>query len=189
MDAALVRDYRVLVVPGLHGSGPAHWQSRWEQRFPWFERVVQRDWDVPDLQAWSRRIGEVLRESARPALVVAHSFGCLATIHRAGSEAHRLAGALLVAPADPVKFGIADILRHRTMPCPAILVGSLDDPWMEASRAADWAAAWGCGYINAGKRGHINADSGLGDWDAGLGLLELVANRFTSDWCAEVHNK
>jgi predicted alpha/beta hydrolase family esterase len=27
-------------------------------------------------------VGNVLRRSARPAIIVAHSFGCLATVHR-----------------------------------------------------------------------------------------------------------
>ncbi|WP_043439122.1 alpha/beta hydrolase, partial [Cupriavidus sp. HPC(L)] len=29
----------ILTVPGLHGSGPEHWQSRWERRFPDWQRV------------------------------------------------------------------------------------------------------------------------------------------------------
>lgn len=170
-------EFRVLVVPGLHGSGAGHWQTRWEQRFRWFERVEQRDWDVPDLATWSARLGDVLRKSDRPTLLVAHSFGCLAAVHRASSRAHHLAGALLVAPADPVKFGVSEQLQYRTMPCPSIVVGSLDDPWMEASRAAQWAAAWGCAHVNAGALGHINADSALGDWESGLRMLTLLANR------------
>lgn len=178
---AMLREFRVLVVPGLHGSGPGHWQTRWERLFPSFERVVQRDWDMPDLRVWSARVGEALSESRRPTLVVAHSFGCLATIHRAASGACPLAGALLVAPADPARFGVSGELRHRTMPCPSIVIGSLDDPWMNASHAAEWAAAWGCAYINAGALGHINADSGLGDWEAGLDLLKLLVQRQPAD--------
>lgn len=188
MDAAL-GGYRVLVVPGLHGSGPDHWQTRWERLFPRFERVVQEDWDVPDLLRWSERIGEVLRESVRPTLLVAHSFGCLAAIHRASSGAYPLAGAMLVAPADPARFGVSNYLRRRSMACPSIVVGSLDDPWMEASRAADWAAAWGCAYINAGALGHINADSELGNWETGLDLLKLLAQRQPTDAGVASHTK
>jgi predicted alpha/beta hydrolase family esterase len=25
---------KILLVPGLHNSGPDHWQSRWHQQFP-----------------------------------------------------------------------------------------------------------------------------------------------------------
>ncbi|HYD97722.1 MAG TPA: alpha/beta hydrolase [Noviherbaspirillum sp.] len=167
--------FRVLVVPGLHGSGPAHWQTRWERLFPWFERVVQHDWDTSDLATWSARVGEVLRESAHPTLIVAHSFGCLASVHCAARGASSLAGALLVAPADPVKFGIDANLSGASLACPSILVGSLDDPWMAAARAAGWAAQWGSEFVNAGKLGHINADSTLGDWPGGLALLRRLA--------------
>ena len=50
-------DYRVLIVPGLHNSGPEHWQSRWQRLYPQFERVEQDDWNLPDLAAWSARTG------------------------------------------------------------------------------------------------------------------------------------
>lgn len=180
MTPAQLEDFRVLVVPGLHGSGPGHWQTRWEHLFPWFERVEQETWDVPDLHVWSTRVGEALRQSSRPTLIIAHSFGCLATIHRASIEASHLAGTLLVAPADPGRFGVEELLRHRRMPCPSVVVGSLDDPWMEARRAARWADEWGCGLISAGAVGHINADSGLGDWEFGLRLLPLLAKRWHS---------
>ncbi|RZI41274.1 alpha/beta hydrolase [Herbaspirillum sp. HC18] len=168
-------DFRVLVVPGLHGSGPMHWQTRWERLFPWFERVTQRDWSVPDLFGWSARVGEALRESACPTLIVAHSFGCLASIRQASIEASNLAGVLLVAPADPAKFGIAAEMRQLRLSCPSIVVGSLDDPWMDARRAAAWAASWGAEFVNAGALGHINADSGLGDWPLGQDLLQRLA--------------
>lgn len=169
-------DFRVLVAPGLHGSGPDHWQTHWERRFPWFTRVVQQDWSDPNLPGWSDRVGRELEASARPTLIVAHSFGCLATVHRAAFQVPNLAGVLLVAPADPVKFGVSDAVDRVTLPCPSIVVGSLDDPWMSWERAAYWADVWGSEFISAGAAGHINADSGLGDWHFGLSLLELIAN-------------
>ena len=74
----------------------------------------------------------------------------------------------LVAPADPDKFGVADALRSAHIKCPAIVIGSVNDPWMDATRAAYWADNWRCGFVNAGSLGHINAESGLGDWEQGL---------------------
>ena len=173
-------DYRVLVAPGLHGSGPEHWQSRWQRLYPAFQRVEQPDWSQPDLPRWSQRLGQVLAEDGRPTVIVAHSFGCLATVHRAAAlqaaagSAVPVVAALLVAPADPVKFSVSAAVRHR-LPFPALVIGSDDDPWMSAPRARHWAEAWGAGFHNAGAQGHINADSGLGDWTAGQQwLLELV---------------
>lgn len=170
-------DYRVLVAPGLHGSGPEHWQSRWQRLYPAFERVEQGNWSEAELPRWSRRLGEVLAQDGRPTVIVAHSFGCLTTVHRAAA-ASPVVAALLVAPADPDKFGVAAEVSHR-LPFPALVVGSEDDPWMSAPRARYWAGIWGAGFISAGALGHINADSGLGDWTEGqrllLDLLERAA--------------
>lgn len=168
MNLPYLSEYRVLLVPGLHGSGAEHWQTRWEQLYPAFERVQQDDWATPELSRWSRRMSQVLDESDQPTLIVAHSFGCLTTMHAASDGRANLAGALLVAPADPEKFGVADILRDARLPCPAIVIGSSNDPWMASHRAAYWADSWGCGFVNAGALGHINAESNLGDWEQGL---------------------
>lgn len=191
---ARLADFRVLVVPGLHGSGPEHWQSRWQRLYPAFERVEQVQWDVPELPVWSGRLQEVLRQPVRagqrlpssaqhqqrdtpanqqPTLIVAHSFGCLATVHGAATDAGNIVGALLVAPADPEKFKVAAQVRHR-LPFPAIVIGSDNDPWMSVERAAHWAREWGADFINAGALGHINADTGLGDWLHGQSLLQQL---------------
>ncbi|MFL6673404.1 MAG: RBBP9/YdeN family alpha/beta hydrolase [Massilia sp.] len=176
-------DFRILVAPGLHNSGASHWQTRWEGLYPAFERVEQWHWDRPELPAWSAQLGHMLRRSARPALVVAHSFGCLATVHRIAAGAPNLAGALLVAPADPHKFGVERELAGIRLPIPAILVGSEDDPWMSAARAARWAGEWGCEFVNAGALGHINAESGLGDWEFGLAQLARLVQRIPGQRC------
>ncbi|MBC7832417.1 MAG: alpha/beta hydrolase, partial [Hyphomicrobium sp.] len=42
-----------LIVPGLHGSGPDHWQSWFERQIPNCVRVIQGDWASPNLQLWS----------------------------------------------------------------------------------------------------------------------------------------
>lgn len=181
-------DYRVLVVPGLHGSGPEHWQSRWQRLYPAFERVEQTDWSRPDLPRWSQRLGEVLAQSERPVVIVAHSFGCLTTVHRVAAlqarsgTASPIAAALLVAPADPGKFEVSEEVSHR-LPFPALVVGSENDPWMSAPRARQWAKTWGTSFYNAGALGHINAESGLDDWLAGQELLlDLLAQARPSGW-------
>mgnify|MGYP002040998426 FL=1 len=174
MTLPYLSDYRVLVVPGLHGSGPDHWQSRWERLYPSLQRVEQDDWSQPDLTRWAQRMTEVLSESDQPTLIVAHSFGCLTTMQAASHGRFDLAGALLVAPADPEKFGVDGILRDARLPCPSIVIGSTNDPWMASNRAAYWADVWGCGFLSAGALGHINAESNLGDWEQGLQQLQTL---------------
>jgi predicted alpha/beta hydrolase family esterase len=166
--------YRVLIVPGLHNSGPDHWQSRWEKLYPDAERVEQDDWTQPDLSRWSQRLNESLSRSDEPTVVIAHSFGCLATLYAARSGRHNLTCALLVAPADPDKFGVADKLTNARLFCPSIVIGSSNDPWMASDRAAYWADSWGSGFLNGGALGHINAESNLGNWKLGLQQLRLL---------------
>jgi predicted alpha/beta hydrolase family esterase len=177
MSASLLSQFRVLVAPGLHNSGKEHWQSRWQRLYSSFERVEQDDWEQPDLLRWSARLDQVRRADRRPTLIVAHSFGSLATAHSVAADPSAVAGVLLVAPADPDKFGVAALLPQGPLPCPSIMIGSRDDPWMTAERAALWAARWGSDFVDGGALGHINAESGLGDWLDGQRQLQLLAQR------------
>jgi predicted alpha/beta hydrolase family esterase len=168
-------DFRVLLMPGLHGSGAQHWQSRWQRLHPAFERVVQEDWSDPQLALWSRQLDLLRARDARPALIVAHSFGCLATVHSVARNGDNVAGLLLVAPADPDKFGVAALLPQVALDCPSLMIASSDDPWISAPRAVQWARRWGSTFVDAGALGHINAESGLEDWPDGLARLQALA--------------
>lgn len=171
----------ILTVPGLHGSGPGHWQSLWEGRFAGWRRVEQHDWARPSLHLWAERVADAVaqrRASApRGVVLVAHSFGCLAVLHQAAVDPTGIAGALLVAPADPDRFGVAPLLPTYRLPFPTVLVASRDDPWMAQRTAFSWGTLWGSELHDAGSIGHINADSGLGMWPAGLALLGTLLQR------------
>lgn len=175
--AQAVSAFRVLVAPGLHNSGPDHWQSRWQRLFPAFERVGQDDWEAPDLARWSARVDELRQRGdagTRPLLIIAHSFGCLASVTSVARDPTGVAGVLLVAPADPDKFNVAAQLPQQALPCPSIMIGSTNDPWMAAPRAAQWAERWHSQFVDGGALGHINTESGLGDWPHGLEMLYLL---------------
>lgn len=163
-----------LIIPGLKSSGPAHWQSWFEERIPGTVRVIQPDWDNPDLAQWAARVRRDITRSPGRLLLVAHSFGVLAAAQAASDHSDRIAGALLVAPADPDKFGIGELLPQTTLPFRSVLVGSTDDPWMTLERAAHWADIWGSDFVNLGSAGHINVESGFGPWPEGLALLERL---------------
>ena len=177
MAIQLFPDFHVIIVPGLHDSSPGHWQSRWHHGHPEFARVRQDDWDHPHLATWAARLGQVRGADSRPAELVAHRYGCLPAVHSIARDSGNVAGALLVAPADPDKFAVADLLPALPLPCPAVLVASSNDPWMRADNAGRWADRWGCELVEGGPLGHINAESGLGDWPAGHRLLRRLAEK------------
>jgi predicted alpha/beta hydrolase family esterase len=70
----------------------------------------------------------------------------------------------------PVLPSWSPIARQR-LPFPSMLVGSRNDPYCSFERAQGLAESWGSRFIDLGERGHINAESGLGDWPEGHQLL------------------
>lgn len=172
----------ILTVPGLNGSGPTHWQTLWESQMPNAVRVEQADWDNPRLAPWMETLLAAI--DAHPgSIVVAHSLGCVLVARTV--EAHPeidVKAAMLVTPPDADAIArIEDPLRDfapmpkRRFPFPAILVASEDDPYMTSRRARFFATRWGADFIDVGRHGHINADSGLGDWPQGQAILRRLA--------------
>lgn len=171
-----------LIIPGLKSSGPAHWQTWFEQHIPGTVRVIQRDWHDANLADWSSRVRRDISRTPGRMVLVAHSFGVLAAVQAAHDLDDRIAGALLVAPADPDKFAVADYLPHERLSFPSVVVASTNDPWMTLDGAARWADVWGSDFVNLGDAGHINAESGFGPWPEGLTLLDRL--RRASDFQA-----
>ncbi len=175
---------RVLQLPGWQNSGPAHWQSRW-QVIHGDERVEQDDWFWPLRGDWMARLEEVLLADARPALLVAHSLGCHVVAAWAAHSMHtaRVRGALLVAPPDIERADMpAPVSRWRPgprtpLPFPSTLLYSSDDPFSAPAHAQALAAAWQATAVDLGPCGHVNGDSGLGDWPAGRAWLQRLASR------------
>lgn len=163
-----------LIIPGLKSSGPAHWQSWFEASIPGTVRVIQADWNKADLPEWSARVRRDITRTPGRLLIVAHSFGVLAAVQAATDHAERIAGALLVAPADPEKFSIGELLPQEPLSFPSVVVGSTNDHWMSLERAAHWADLWGSDFVNLGEAGHINVNSGFGPWPEGLSLYERL---------------
>ena len=165
---------KVLIVPGLRNSGPTHWQSWFESVLPDTRRVEQADWERTCLSNWAARVREEIDAVGEPLWVVAHSFGCLAAVTAGLVRGERIRGALLVAPADPARFGEPAVLLEEKLPFPSLVVASENDPWVGARVAEHWASQWGSSFVNIGAAGHINVDSGHGPWPEGLRLFEQL---------------
>lgn len=170
----------VLLVPGLGDSGPDHWQTLWGAEDASFARVVQPDWDTPKLDAWAATVARAIDRCGAPPVLVAHGYGCLAALRAAHLLERRVAGALLVAPADPDRFEAAAKLPSRPLPCAAVLVASNNDPTLKMLTAGMLAIRWGCRFVPLQDAGHINAESGHGPWPEGLRLLTALRHRTTT---------
>jgi predicted alpha/beta hydrolase family esterase len=173
---AAAQRYDLVLVPGRFNSGPEHWQTLWQQSLPIWQRVEQRHWNDPDTHRLNGSLRRLLVASKRPALLVGHSLGALSSVCLTAELPQKVAGLMLVAPAEPARFHAEDDVPCTALGVPALLVASHTDPFMSFARAEYWAGVWGCELIDLGEAGHINVDSGFGAWHYGLQLVcRLVA--------------
>ncbi|ACC70797.1 alpha/beta hydrolase [Paraburkholderia phymatum] len=176
----------VIVLPGYMNSGDGHWQTRWEALYSDFSRAPMRDWNHPVCEEWCDTLDATVAAAKAPVLLAAHSLGCLTVAFWAARRTSRellakVAGALLVAVPDPASAGFPadaagfDEVPMLKLPFASIVVASTDDPYGGVPFSQACAAAWGSRWQSIGPRGHINADSGLGDWDEGQRWLASMA--------------
>ena len=176
----------ILLIPGLDGSGPGHWQRRWSEEMEDAQLVDLGLWEKPHRNTWINRLNLSVQRAGRPVVLVAHSLGCLLTAWWAKFEqpgwSSPVVGALLVAPPEVDFFPRDDRLNGfaptpaDALPFPSILVASRNDPWIGFPTAKLLAKQWGSEFEDAGDAGHINADSKIGSWEDGKLLLHRLLN-------------
>ena len=169
-----------VIVPGINGSGPGHWQSIWQDAWgPSASRIGPSSWDEPDLGDWCRALDRAAQQH-QPAdvVLVVHSLGCLAAGHWLRQTQAGIRGVFLVAPPDIAgpNFPVAEAPSFTTvevgpLTVPGLVVSSDDDPYCTPEVAQRLAAGWGVGHVGIGPAGHINTASGFGAWEAGRALL------------------
>lgn len=176
----------ILIVPGWQDSGPDHWQTRWEKNLKTARRVIQDDWDNPQVEAWGDKIAKFAGGATQPVVIVAHSVGVPAVVFAADKlKAKGVIGAFLVAPADvefahfwpdtggerwPPATGDGGFAKmpEKKLPFPSQLVVANNDLYCSFARAEYLAGKWGSKLTDAGETGHINIASGHGPWPDGL---------------------
>jgi hypothetical protein len=168
-------DADILIIPGLGGSAPDHWQSRWAAKLPTARRVEQADWGRPERAAWRDRILEEAERAERPLIFVAHSLGVLALAHAAPFLRGKVKGGFLVAPPSrEIVAGLDSIdsafaaLPGDPLPFPSLVIASRNDPFATYAESEAFARGFGAELADAGHSGHINVDSGHGPWPEGL---------------------
>ena len=174
-----IKDLSILILPGLGGSGPDHWQTAWGKTFPTMQRVEQENWENPVYEHWSARLTQAVAKAERPVVLVAHSLGTSLVMRWSFEQpehAKKVAGAFLVAPTYRDRFdalpnapvrGWGPMILKR-LPFASMVVASQDDDRVSFERATAFAKAWGSTLIDAGNLGHMGSAAKLGDWPFGL---------------------
>ncbi|KIO77617.1 alpha/beta hydrolase [Pedobacter lusitanus] len=173
---------KILIIPGLGGSGEEHWQSYWSRNLDNMVRIEQENWDAPEPDKWLKTLNDTLLEINQPVILVAHSLAVSLVAHWAASHTDpNIKGALLVAPADvdspahtPDSIRSFAPIPLSALPFPSIVVASEDDTFVSLERARYFAAQWGSEFVNIGSKGHINSASNLELWEEGQLILERL---------------
>lgn len=165
----------ILILPGYGNSGALHWQTIWETKLPSVSRIDFKNWTAPVAREWCDLLHAELESREQPCVLVAHSLACLVVAqHIEEYGGSGIAGAFLVAPPDPRAAAFPkeitgfDKLAKTKFPMNAIVISSTDDPYSDVGFGAWCASAWGASHHSLEKAGHINVDSGFGNWADGL---------------------
>jgi uncharacterized protein len=184
----MTREATVLIVPGLRGHVPQHWQTLLASRLPRVRMVEPMGREDLDC---ARKVAAIEREANAikgPLLLVAHSGGVIMVVHWAKQTQRAVHGALLATPPDferamPAEYPTIDELRaggwlpvpRDRLPFSTIVAASRNDPLGRFERVAELARDWGSKLVDLGKVGHLNPASGYGDWTGADSLIaELI---------------
>lgn len=175
-----------LVIPGWEGSGPLHWQSQWQAALG-AERVELADWTDPTPVVWQAGLlaaqERLWNARPEPAVVLAHSLGCVVFAASLLAARRPVRAALLVAPADVEAPHLRELLGAfapvcaRPLPFASLVVTSDDDPYVELARARQFARVWGSELEVVPGGGHLNTAAGFGPWPQGRAMLSHLVAR------------
>jgi predicted alpha/beta hydrolase family esterase len=176
-----VPEVAFLIIHGLEGSGPEHWQTwlatRLRERGHDVAYPSLPDADSPRVDRWLDALDtELATLPAAETTVLCHSLGSLLWLHHATRRPTlEVVRALLVAPPQPddedtdsVGFrptpldldGVAAAARETRLVC------STNDPWCPWETAQRIGDTIGVPIDWLENAGHINTDAGYGPWPA-----------------------
>jgi len=172
-------NHSFLIIHGLGGSGPDHWQT-------WlYHELTNRNmnvcyptfsnFDTPDKEVWLRELSDCLSTIPHnhTLTVITHSLGCLLWLHHLETETIRNAEqAILVAPPSPtITLKSAKSFYHPPLNSSHLVKGaketvfvhSTNDPYCSI-KDAELYTKLGAKSIIFPNMGHINTESGYGRW-------------------------
>ncbi|MCW8890527.1 MAG: alpha/beta hydrolase [Sedimenticola sp.] len=170
-----------IIVPGFQNSGERHWQTRWQQRLPNSRRTQPSSWDYPEHDDWVKALQREISAVTGPVILIAHSLGTITVAEWAAQyRSDMVLGALLVAIPDVQRPDLPTAIQgfskpvFKPLPFPSIALLSSNDPYSALPRGRLFAQRFGAHIEEIGNYGHINHESGLGDWEAGFAWLDQL---------------
>ncbi|MGZ4159852.1 MAG: RBBP9/YdeN family alpha/beta hydrolase [Neobacillus sp.] len=168
-----------LIIHGLGGSGPDHWQSWLDQELR--ERKLNvcyptfSDFDSPDKNVWLNELSSAIDTIPKDhyLTVITHSLGCLLWLHFAAAQNKQIANqVILVAPPAPTKV-LSEAKSFFPVPLngkdlsivaeETLFVHSTNDPYCSIEDTIHYTKL-NIPSISLANAGHINTQSGFGKW-------------------------
>ncbi len=176
---------KLLLLHGWGGSDFPHWQS-WlagevAKEYGCVDFLRLLEYDHPKRDIWMDQASKELRR-LRPDVVVCHSLGNTLWFHMCneGLIQEDVKHLILVAPPS-MQCEIGELKSFFPVNVPknlhaknALLVVSDNDPYMSMQEAKALQRDLGIPMETLHKAGHINADSGYGEWQWMLQYIKRV---------------
>lgn len=183
-----------ILVPGMRGATPEHWQEILAPRPGFVHLRVDR---APmDLAARVADLEDAVRAASAPVLLVAHSAGCLVAAHWASTSPSTdlVEAALFVTPPTlreelPAQYPrLAELQEAGWLPLPSaplplpVTIGlSDDDPLGRVDDVETLALTWGAEIARLGPVGHANPGSGHGRWPQIEELIDAIEREWEGE--------
>ncbi len=165
---------KTLLLHGWGGSDEPHWQA-------WLAGEIAKDYGTvafplldnphfPTKTRWMTQVKTLLKEF-KPDVVICHSLGCTLWFHLCLEEDIDPVKRLLLVAPPRLDLELETIKSFFPVTVPdflfaeeALLVTSDDDPYMTPKEALALKEELDVEMIVLASAGHINADSGFGEW-------------------------
>jgi uncharacterized protein len=169
-----------LILHGLSGSGPGHWQRWLSDRLAQDGHSVRfpdlPDPDTPDPERWVRELlAELAGLDGAERVVICHSLSCIAWLAACSEIERPVDRVALVAPPSPGS-GLPELVPFFPVTATAQdvargaratrLVCADNDPYCPEGAATLYGRPLGLPIDLQPGRGHLNVAAGLGPWPA-----------------------